>query len=391
MRAFLLLIAPVVCLAAADAQIRPPRPTPDGIREQIAALSAPDPVARAFAACYLAGMGRRAEAAVPALIRVLADATPIDPVACQGNYGGGFTLQTGRKSSPGLEAAGALGAIGSNTAIDPLLQAIRGTNRDVKRNVAHALGLLQDPRSVEALIAASRDADALVRTESAVGLGRQRDPRGIAALITLLKDADDAVRWEAAAGLGRVRDPQAVEPLIASLADAAPLVRERAIAALGTLRDARAVAPLIPLMKDADPVIRERAAIALGTLADPRASEPLIAALKDEDPLVREQAARAPRAAPQIGGCHAPYSCIEHLRAAPGRRGRVSRGGAGGRVRAWPDACALPDSSGHRVCHARRRGHGSALGERADARAAVRGPAGGEHCATGADRDVARP
>lgn len=207
MRAFVVLMALEVCLAAAaTAQIRPPRATPEGIRDQIVALSAADPIARAFAACYLGAMGRRAEEAVPALARALADATPTDPVECRGtSYGGPFTFLTGVKSSPGLEAARALGAIRSDTAIAPVLQAVRSANRDLRRNAARALGLLHDARSVDALIVASRDADALVRAEAAAGLGRQRDPRGVDALLILVRDNEPAIRAEAARALGRVQ------------------------------------------------------------------------------------------------------------------------------------------------------------------------------------------
>lgn len=162
MRALFLLNALVVCLVAAlGAQTRPPRPTPDAIREQIAALSAADPVARARAACVLASMGDHAEAAVPALLQALTDTTPIEAFACH---------QTA--SSPGLEAARALGAIGSTAAVEPLLQALRSANRDVRRNAALALGRIRDPRATDPLIAALRDEDALVREQAARALGR---------------------------------------------------------------------------------------------------------------------------------------------------------------------------------------------------------------------------
>jgi len=77
MRAVVLLVALEVCLSAvavaeADAaQLRPWRATPEAIRDQVAALSATDPSARALAACRLRSMGQRAEEAVPALMRLL--------------------------------------------------------------------------------------------------------------------------------------------------------------------------------------------------------------------------------------------------------------------------------------------------------------------------------
>src|SRR5688572_30670437 len=105
----------VVASAKAD-QVRP-RSTPEAIQAQITALSGSDPVRRAMAACYLGAMGRRAEAAVPALLRLLADGTPITPVDCWSD-----------RSSPGFEAARALASIRSEAAIEPLLEALRSPN-----------------------------------------------------------------------------------------------------------------------------------------------------------------------------------------------------------------------------------------------------------------------
>ena len=80
--------------ALVEAQIGRPRSTPAAINEQIAALSSSDPSARALAACYLGGMGRRATAAVPALMRLLADATSVEPMACRGDAFWAMSIST---------------------------------------------------------------------------------------------------------------------------------------------------------------------------------------------------------------------------------------------------------------------------------------------------------
>ena len=80
-------------------------------------------------------MGSRAEEAVPALMRLLADATPIAPVDCWSD-----------SSTPGLEAARALGAIRSDAAIEPLLEALRSPNPELRRTAARALGLMMRRR-----------------------------------------------------------------------------------------------------------------------------------------------------------------------------------------------------------------------------------------------------
>jgi HEAT repeat protein len=318
----------VYCLAGSvEAQVNRPRSTPAAINEQIAGLSATDPAARALAACYLGGMGRRAAAAVPSLMRMLADGTSIDPVACRGDAFWAVSFHGRTKSSPGLEAARALGSIGE-ASLEPVLQTVGQSNPVVRRHVAHALAMIRHERSLTALLTLAKDADALVRSEAAAGLGRQGDARGFDSLVVLARDpsvdvrqqatralgplkqgnavkvlvdkardADEGVRWEAVTALGRVQhredDAEVVTTLIGALGDQSPWVRERAAQALGRFRDDRAVQPLVTLLKDTDPEVREEAVTALGRFGEPQATDSLIAALKDPDAGVRERAARA--------------------------------------------------------------------------------------------------
>jgi HEAT repeat protein len=311
-----------------EAQISRPRSTPAAINEQIAALSSPDPAARALAACYLGGMGRRASAAVPALMRLLSEATSIDPIACQGDAFWAMSFTGRMKSSPGLEAARALGFIGE-TALEPLLQVVGQDNPVVRRHVAHALGFIRTESSLTAVLRLAKDPDASVRGEAAAGLGRHGDRRALDPLVALARDssaevrqqatralgqlrqgdvvqvlldktrdADERVRWEAVTALGHGRyqgnsSDGAVTTLIAALGDQSPWVRERAAQVLGRFRDERAVQPLVTLLKDSDPEVREEVVTALGRFAETQATDSLIAALKDPDAGVRERAARA--------------------------------------------------------------------------------------------------
>jgi HEAT repeat protein len=137
MKTFLLAVALEVCLVAgvfgfAVALVEAQATV---IGDRIAALASPDPSKRAIAACQLSSMGRGAEEAVPALIRLLADATPITPVNCWSD-----------NTSPGLEAARALGSIKSPAAVDPLLNALRSPNAALRATAARALGLMMRQR-----------------------------------------------------------------------------------------------------------------------------------------------------------------------------------------------------------------------------------------------------
>ncbi len=158
-------VEPTVVGSVGEAQVNRPRSTPAAINEQIAALSATDPAARGLAACYLSGMGGRASAAVPALVRLLPDATPIDPIACRGDAFWGMGFNGPAKSSPGMEAARALGFIGE-AALEPLLQVVGQNNPAVRRHTAHALAFIRAERSLTALLTLAKDPDALVRVGS---------------------------------------------------------------------------------------------------------------------------------------------------------------------------------------------------------------------------------
>jgi HEAT repeat protein len=317
-----------LCLpGTSEAQINRPRSTPAAINEQVAGLSATDPAARALAACYLGGMGRRAATAVPALTRLLADATSIDPVACHGGAFWASNFNGRTKSSPGLEASRALGLIGE-ASLDSLLPAVGQSNPVIRRHVAHALGMIRHERSMTPLLTLAKDSDTQVRAEAASGLGRQGDARAfdtlaaltrdpasdvrqqatralghmrqsdvVKILIDKVRDSDEGVRWEAVGALGREHHGEnggeVIPTLITALGDESPWVRERAAQVLGRFRDERAVQPLVTLLKDGDPEVREEAVTALGRFEESRATDSLITALKDPDAGVRERAARA--------------------------------------------------------------------------------------------------
>jgi HEAT repeat protein len=137
MKTFFLVITLEVCLVGGllVSAVTLVEAQASAIGDWIAALASPDPSRRAMAACQLSAMGRRAEEAVPALLRLLADATPITPVNCWSD-----------NTSPGLEAARALGSIRSDAAIEPLLEALRSPNPNLRGTAARALGLMMRQR-----------------------------------------------------------------------------------------------------------------------------------------------------------------------------------------------------------------------------------------------------
>jgi len=257
----------VSSVAAAGIAVHPRMAIGDRARfEQtidVAAAAPGTPAGRAAAACKA---GRERDAgAIPMLLGMLGDETPIAPVRC---YGGGWSprLDTLGHPSPGEQAALALASI-SRPAVGALVRALDDRAPAVRRNAAWAVG------EVRGAFLVDRD-DAL------------------APLIRLLADADAGVRRAAAFGLSELKSRDSVEPLIVSLADRDVAVRGMAVFALGEIRDRRATPQLAILVTtDPDSEVRRAAAWALGEIKDDRGVDALRSALGD--PRVRDAARRA--------------------------------------------------------------------------------------------------
>ena len=259
------------------------------IKDLIQQLSAPDPVARARAACELREEGENAAEAVGTLLKLMADGSPVESSVCPQRWWRGGPQDL---TSPGEQAAAALAAIGSR-AFDPGMTALRQPAWNARRNAAWLLGALDDRRAVSALVDAMKDVEAPVREQAAWALGALDDSRAVPALMTALKDADARVRRQAAWALGAVDDRRAVAPLTTALGDEDPQVRKQAAWALGAIGDRGAVEGLVRVLTDSSGGVREQAAWALGAIGDERAMPGLLDALKDREPSVRRQAAWA--------------------------------------------------------------------------------------------------
>jgi HEAT repeat protein len=262
------------------------------VADKIRALSSADPLERASAACSLRSLGPRAAAAIPALIKMLADDTPIGRLDCnsEGSWKRGDRFV--EDNSPGKQAALTLAAIGDE-AIDPLINHLRDADWRARKNSAFALGLIKNPHTVEPLIDSLNDKNWQVRQQAAWGLGLKKDPRVVEPLIAALRDGDWQVREQASWALGLQGDNRAVEPLTLALSDPGDKVRAQAAWALGLKGDGRAVEPLAAALKDQNAHVRSQAAWALGLKGDKRAVDSLMTALKDGDAHVRSQAAWA--------------------------------------------------------------------------------------------------
>jgi len=195
----------------------------------------------------------------------------------------------------GLAAARALGRIG-HPATWPLINAVaeRISGVDVMPQVVEALVSIGEP-AVGDLIQALGDTRPEIREAAERSLIGIRTP-AIRHIIEALPKMQLTVQRRLARILGQIGDETAVETLIKLLEDADPGVQVRIVQALGRIKDRRAVDPLIGLMQreGADETVRRTAVRALGDIGDAAAVEPLVAALADS--LLRGVAAPALRA-----------------------------------------------------------------------------------------------
>jgi HEAT repeat protein len=256
-----------------------------------------------------------------------------------------------------MSAANALGKIGDEQAIEPLINALEkalesdgdfeddptscgavvSTIADVltdtysidlakvpwTTNLAKEFALGDDYTcrdAVELLIKALGNEDEQVRYGAAESLGKSGD-NAIEPLIKALEeDEEEYVRYGAANALGNIGDKRAVEPLIKALEDKHWWTRKNAAEALGKIGDKRAVEPLlsfwIKILEDGigkigrnNEFARESAVRALIKIGD-GAVEPLIKALGDKEEDVRRYTARV---LGNIGGKRAVEPLIKAL------------------------------------------------------------------------------
>lgn len=186
-------------------------------------------------------------------------------------------------NTPQGEAAKALGRIGNERAVEPLIRALNHGNENVRECAAKVLWDIKDLRAIEPLIQALKLDPYNWRVErNAVDTLRKIGEPAVEPLIRALKHKDVYVRENAAKALGMIRDERAVEPLIRVVLEDVDW-EDRRMAAKALVKIGKpSVELLIPALKDWDKDVREIAAEALGEIGDKRAVQPLIHALKDD-------------------------------------------------------------------------------------------------------------
>jgi len=254
------------------------------VKDKILRLQNEDPVERAWAAYQLAKLGRGAAPAVPYLIKMLSDDTP---VLLSRYLGGGF--HSSSDTTPAQEASRALAKIGG-PAIEPLNKAMGSDDENVRQLAIKALGQIGDVNSIEGLIAALSDPSRRVQASAAIALGSFRHPIASQKLTEAFSKVSPEVRLYLVYALSQINDIVAVPFLIEQLDQQPPDVKAAIALALGTLRDARALPALLTVVNDSDEIVRANAVFALSSFYTPGVIDSLINSLDDPIQRVREAA-----------------------------------------------------------------------------------------------------
>jgi HEAT repeat protein len=229
-----------------------------------------------------------------------------------------------------------LAIAGDNSAVGPLIFALKDKDSGVRCAAAKALMRYQDRRSIEPLINMLRDTTPLARAAAAETLGQLGDPVAVNHLVGFLHDADPVVRTIAARSLERLGwkpgsdshrvmqilamgtlhqlvalGPEGVSPLLELLRNGPPNKQFAAVKALGEINDPRVRPAMIEALRKPSPAVRIAALGTLERLADAAAYPDVEKQLRDANPSVRGAAVEA---ATRCGGTRAVPALLKCLK-----------------------------------------------------------------------------
>ncbi len=275
-------------LASADARVPQHAVAPDYmLQDKMVRLNDADPNERAWAAYQLGKFGDTAATAIPALLQLLQDDTP---VLLSRYLGGGY--HSSNASTPGEEACQSLVKIGHD-AVPALQRALRSDKAVVRQLAAKALGQIGELGSIPELLPLLEDSDRQVRAFAALALGSYRHPQAAKLIVDALPAAKPGMRAGMVYALGQINDVLVVPILIQRYPQEDVDVRAAIMYALGRLRDGEAIETLLLGLHDSDEVVRANAANALVYYYNPRTMSALINALDDPSDRVRDTALEA--------------------------------------------------------------------------------------------------
>ncbi|NEP14620.1 MAG: NACHT domain-containing protein [Symploca sp. SIO2C1] len=186
-----------------------------------------------------------------------------------------------------------LGITSSESAVPPLIQALKDQEDYVRSNVVEVLGKIGTETAIPALITVLQYGDLHVRLDAAEALKKIGTEAAIFALTAALQDQDNNLRSTAAEILGEIGTEAAIPALTTALQDQDDFVRRSAAYALGEIGTEATIPALTTALQDQDNFVRRSATYALAKISTQSAITALITAVRYDNDFVRWDAAEA--------------------------------------------------------------------------------------------------
>jgi HEAT repeat protein len=182
-------------------------------------------------------------------------------------------------------AAWALGRVGGEWAITPLIDALEDPIPEVRQRAAWALGQIKDTRAIRPLIRVFNDKDRSVAEGAAQAIANIGQP-AVEPLLNTLSAPSEQARRMAIVSLSRIGVP-AISSLIEALGDKEESTKKGALEALSMIGES-AIDSLLRAIKNKQMGVVKNAIAILGRIGGERAAEALIEMLATADYAVRE-------------------------------------------------------------------------------------------------------
>jgi len=147
-------------------------------------------------------------------------------------------LETLKKGDLGtkLKALYALGRIGGEQVIPPLVYCVSRPEEDIKSVAIEVLGTLGHPKALPVLMEGLKDPNPTIQAKTIAALKNFKDPSLVPAILPFLDAGDGLLDAEAAFTLGYLGNGALESKIIELLRSPHQRTREAAAQALGTLR-----------------------------------------------------------------------------------------------------------------------------------------------------------
>ena len=192
------------------------------------------------------------------------------------------------------KSAHALGIIGHERAVVPLIEVLKFNNLRVNIRAAEALGNIGDRRAFLPLMELLKEEDLELQIKVVEALGKIGDERAVDVLCHKLKETEPELRLAAVKSLAGLSSSTSIEPLMDIIKNDKNLeIKRLAIKALGSIKNPVSVPFLMDLYRKRKEEFEDSIVEALYSIEDKRASSVFVSSLESDRPQVRFLSAKA--------------------------------------------------------------------------------------------------